>query len=97
MGHKLLKLSLSVVIVLAAIGILAFKYWTYVTNHWTRDGQVRAQFIQVVPRVYGPMVKLPIKNNQFVKTGDLLFEIDPRTYQARLDQAHWTSSPDWWT
>ena len=87
MGHKLLKLSLSVVIVLAAIGILAFKYWNYIVNPWTRDGQVRAQVIQVAPRVDGPIVKLPIKDNQFVKAGDLLFEIDPRTYKASLDQA----------
>ena len=87
MGHKLLKLSLSVVIVLAAIGILAYKYWYYIVNPWTRDGQVRANVIQVAPRVDGPIVKLPIKNNQFVKAGDLLFEIDPRTYQASLDQA----------
>ena len=87
MGHKLLKLSLSIVIVLAAIGILAFKYWYYIVNPWTRDGQVRAQVIQVAPRVDGPIVKLPIKDNQFVKAGDLLFKIDPRTYQASLDQA----------
>ena len=87
MGHKLLKLSLSVLIVLAAIGILAYKYWYYIVNPWTRDGQVRANVIQVAPRVDGPIVKLPIKNNQFVKAGDLLFEIDPRTYQASLDQA----------
>jgi RND family efflux transporter MFP subunit len=30
---------------------------------------------------------LPIVDNQFVKAGDLLFEIDPRTFQAALDQA----------
>jgi multidrug resistance efflux pump len=37
--------------------------------------------------VSGPIVKLPIKDNQLVKAGDLLFEIDPRTFQANLDQA----------
>ncbi|MDX1766328.1 MAG: HlyD family secretion protein, partial [Candidatus Saccharimonadales bacterium] len=35
----------------------------------------------------GPIVKLPIKDNQFVKTGDLLFEIDRRTFEAALEQA----------
>jgi multidrug resistance efflux pump len=87
MNQKLLKLLLSGVIVLAAIGILAAKYWNYITNPWTRDGQVRAQVIQVAPRVSGPIVDLPIKDNQSVKAGDLLFEIDPRTYQVSLDQA----------
>jgi len=74
-------------VVLVAIGALAFKYWDYVSNPWTRDGQVRANVIQVATRVSGPIVKLPIKDNQFVKAGDVLFEIDPRTYQASLDQA----------
>jgi len=87
MAHKLLKFLLSGVIVLAAIGIVTAKYWYYITNPWTRDGQVRANVIQVATRVSGPIVNLPIKNNQWVKAGDLLFEIDPRTFQASLDQA----------
>jgi multidrug resistance efflux pump len=74
------------VVLIAAVAVL-WKYWTYVTNPWTRDGQVRANVIQVAPRVSGPIVKLPIRDNQLVKTDDLLFEIDPRTYQAALDQA----------
>jgi multidrug resistance efflux pump len=87
MNQKLLKLLISGAIVLAAMGIFTAKYWYYITNPWTRDGQVRATVIQVTPRVSGPIVNLPIKNNQFVKAGDLLFEIDPRTYQVSLDQA----------
>jgi multidrug resistance efflux pump len=74
------------VVLVAALAVL-WKYWAYVTNPWTRDGQVRANVIQVAPRVSGPIVDLPIKDNQFVEAGDLLFEIDPRTYQAALDQA----------
>jgi multidrug resistance efflux pump len=75
------------VVVLIAVLAVLWKYWAYVTNPWTRDGQVRANVIQVAPRVSGPIVTLPIKDNQPVKAGDLLFEIDPRTYQAALDQA----------
>ena len=63
------------------------KYWDYITNPWTRDGQVRAQVIQITPRVSGPLVNLPVVDNQFVKAGDLLFEIDRRTFEADLDQA----------
>ncbi len=83
----LFKILMTSIVVLAAVGALAFKYLDYMTNPWTRDGQVRANVIQVTPRVSGPIVKLPIKDNQFVKAGDLLFEIDPRTYQAALNQA----------
>jgi multidrug resistance efflux pump len=74
------------VVLLAVVAILV-KYWDYVTNPWTRDGQVRAQVIQITPRVSGPIVKLPIKDNQLVNAGDLLFEIDPRTFEASLEQA----------
>jgi len=74
------------IVLIAAVAIL-LKYWDYVANPWTRDGQVRANVIQVTARVTGPIIHLPIKDNQFVKAGDLLFEIDPRTYKASLDQA----------
>ena len=83
----LLRYVLTGAVVLVAVGLVFWKYWVYVTNPWTRDGQVRANVIQVAPRVSAPIVALPIKDNQFVKAGDLLFEIDPRTYQAALDQA----------
>ena len=75
------------IIVLIAAAIFILKYWDYVTNPWTRDGQVRAQVIQITPRVSGPLVKLPVTDNQFVKAGDLLFEIDQRTFEADLEQA----------
>jgi multidrug resistance efflux pump len=85
--HGKLKYLLTGIVVLIAVLVIAFKYWDYVTNPWTRDGQVRAQVVQITPRVSAPIVNLPIKDNQFVKAGDLLFEIDPRTFEADLDHA----------
>ena len=84
---KFLKYFLTGAIVAVAVILVLFKYWDYVVNPWTRDGQVRAEVIQLTSRVSGPIVALPIRDNQFVKAGDLLFEIDPRTFQASLDQA----------
>jgi len=84
---KYQKYLLTAAVVLLAVVVVLLKYWDYVTNPWTRDGQVRAQVIQMTPRVSGPIVKLPIRDNQLVKAGDLLFEIDPRTFEANLDQA----------
>jgi len=81
------KYLLTGAIVAVAVIVVLLKYWDYVTNPWTRDGQVRAQVIQITPRLSGPIVKLPIKDNQLVNAGDLLFEIDPRTFEANLDQA----------
>lgn len=85
--EKYQKYLLTGAVIFVAFVAILLKYWDYVTNPWTRDGQVRAQVIQITPRVSGPIVKLPIKDNQLVKAGDLLFEIDPRTFEADLDQA----------
>ena len=80
------RLLLTAGVVLVAVAVVAVKYWDYIVNPWTRDGQVRAQVIEITPRISGPIVNLPIEDNQFVNTGDLLFEIDPRTFAADLDQ-----------
>jgi multidrug resistance efflux pump len=74
------------IVIIAMVAVL-LNYWNYVVNPWTRDGQVRAEVIQITPRVSGPIVALPIEDNQPVKTGDLLFQIDPRTFEASLAQA----------
>lgn len=82
--YSLKKLILTSVVLLLAISVLAIKYWHYIVNPWTRDGQVHAQVIQVTPRVTGPIVKLSVVDNQFVKAGQPLFQIDPSTFIASL-------------
>ncbi|MEA3242818.1 MAG: HlyD family secretion protein [Pseudomonadota bacterium] len=67
--------------------ILADMFQEYLFHPWTRDGHVRAQIIKITPRVGGPLVDLPIQDNQAVKKGDLLFRIDPRTYALSIEQA----------
>ncbi len=82
------RILVTTAIVVIAVIVVAATYWDYVVNPWTRNGQVHAQVIQITPRVTGPVVQLPIVDNQFVKAGDLLFEIDPRTFQADVDHAY---------
>jgi len=53
----------------------------------TDDASVRANFIGVIPEVNGLLVQLPVKDNAYIKKGDLLFEIDPRPYEYALHQA----------
>ena len=45
------------------------------------------QAVDIRPRVTGYLVKMPFKEGSEVKKGELLFEIDPRPYQAQLNQA----------
>jgi membrane fusion protein, multidrug efflux system len=53
----------------------------------TDDASVRANFIEIAPEVSGRLVQLPVRDNAFVKAGDLLFVIDPRDYEYALNQA----------
>src|SRR5271170_3404339 len=53
----------------------------------TDDANVRANFIEITAEVSGKLVQLPVKDNAYVKRGDLLFEIDPRPYDYALQQA----------
>src|SRR5205814_1406905 len=59
-----------------------------VTDSAEFTGQtVAVNSVNVVARVTGYLVQMPFKEGSEVKVGDLLFEIDPRPYQAQLDQA----------
>lgn len=88
---KLLKILVKLLVTIAILGAAAYygygKFKDYIENPWTRDGQVRTQVIQVTPRVSGMVTKIHVVDNQFVKKGDLLFEIDPSQYQVKVDQA----------
>ena len=81
------RILLTSAVVLVAAGVVAYKFWDYFVNPWTRNGTVRAQVITVTPRVSAPIIELLVKDNQLVQTGDLLFRIDPRTFEAALAQA----------
>jgi len=53
----------------------------------TDDASIRANIIGIAPHVSGPLTELPIVDNQLVRKGELLFIVDPRPYQAQLEQA----------
>ena len=53
----------------------------------TDDAEVFANFIGIAPQVDGPIVKLYVRDNQQVKKGDLLLEIDPQPYEYALKHA----------
>ena len=56
-------------------------------NPRTDDSEILANFIGIAPQVDGPILHLNVGDNQFVKKGDLLFEIDDRPYRYALERA----------
>ncbi len=81
------KVAVTLTVVALALAASLLMYARYLGKPWTRDAYVRANVVGVAPRVAGPIIEIPIKDNQAVKKGDLLFRIDPRTFVAALDQA----------
>ena len=70
---------------LLILGIIAAIHSTYFQS--TDDAFVEGRLITVAPRVSGPVVKLLVDDNDDVKAGDLLVEIDPTDYEVKLHQA----------
>jgi len=85
---KKLVLGIVNLALLAAVGWYAYQALEdYLSNPWTRDGQVRGQVIQVAPRVSGMVTRIAVIDNQYVRAGDLLFEIDPEPFEIAVSQA----------
>ncbi|TCS39354.1 RND family efflux transporter MFP subunit [Paucimonas lemoignei] len=81
------RISVTLLLVAAAI-LVGQRLWRhYEVEPWTRDGRVKAYVIQIAPDVTGPVVAVHVHDNQQVKAGDVLFEIDRARFELALRQA----------
>lgn len=78
-------LSFAIVAAAVATSILVWRI-SYLTPR-TDDASVRANVIGIAPHVSGPIVELPVVDNQLVKENQLLFVVDPRPYELHLAAA----------
>lgn len=74
-------------LVAGAVLASVFVYTELYRHPRTDDAYVRANVVGIAAHVSGPIVSLPIVDNQPVKEGDLLFLVDPRPYEAALEHA----------
>ncbi|RPA42163.1 HlyD family secretion protein [Burkholderia mallei] len=85
--RKLFGFVATAVILIVAI-LIGHTLWVhYMDEPWTRDGRVRAEIVNVAPDVSGAVVELPVRDNQFVKQGDLVMQIDPSHFRIAVEQA----------
>jgi RND family efflux transporter MFP subunit len=84
---KFFSLIATLLILALAIWIGRLLWIHHMDTPWTRDGRVRADVINVAADVSGVVVDVPVKDNQPVKKGDLLMQIDPEHYQLAVKQA----------
>ncbi|MEX3526910.1 MAG: HlyD family secretion protein [Burkholderia sp.] len=85
--RKLFGFVATAVILVIAILIGHWLWVHYMDEPWTRDGRVRAEIVNVAPDVSGAVVELPVHDNQFVRKGDLIMQIDPSHYAIAVEQA----------
>ncbi len=77
-----------IIMITAAILLMVFIYTSYSLHHpSTNDAYVRANRIDIATRVSGPVTEVLVQDNQFINKGDLLFTIDPTSFQIQLDKA----------
>ena len=78
-------MSAAIVIGAVALGLMVL----YHVNSYPRtdDSEILANFIGIAPQVEGPILRLNVRDNQFVKQGDLLYEIDDRPFRYALENA----------
>jgi len=85
--RKFVRKLVSVAIVAGAVLITLYVWSTIERHPRTDDAAARANVVGIVPRVRGQIVRLAVQDNQLIKEGDLLFEIDPDDYKLSLDKA----------
>ncbi len=79
--------TLGLLIVVGAI-FAGLTVWREIqSNPQTDDAEVFANLIGIAPEVSGRIVAIPVRDNQLVHKGDVLFEIDPVPYQFALENA----------
>src|SRR5499427_9533904 len=86
-GRKLVRNLIALLIVFGAV-FLTLYVWSVLERHpRTDDATARANVVGIAPRVSGQILKLNVQDNQAVKQGDVLFEIDPEDYTLVLEKA----------
>jgi membrane fusion protein (multidrug efflux system) len=85
-----LKLKPQVLIAMVAGAVLLGALIVFILGigkESTDDGQVDADVVSLAPRVSGQVVAVAVAENQVVKKGDLILQIDDADYQAKVQQA----------
>ena len=77
-----------IIVVVAALALIAIGIWWHSTfTEDTDDAQVNGHLIQVSARVAGQVAKVYVEENQVVKAGDVIAELDPSDYKVAVENA----------
>ena len=85
-GKAAVKKGGRIVVVLIVVSLLLYLFadrWT----PYTSQARVQGYVVGIAPKVAGAVTKLAVDNNQAVKAGQVLFEVDPSQYRIALAKA----------
>ena len=81
-----IKKSAIIIMGLVVAGLIAYFVVDTIKYQSTDDAYVETTTVSVAPKVSGQIVEVLIKDNQFVKEGDLVARIDDTDYKVKVDQ-----------
>ena len=76
-----------IVVLVVAVLVSVAIWWHSTFTEDTDDAQVNGHLIQVSARIGGQVAKVDVEENQVVKAGDVIAELDPRDYQVAVENA----------
>jgi membrane fusion protein (multidrug efflux system) len=83
------------VIIAVILIVLGTIYFIYTSHHETTDDAYTTGHIHnISSRVTGTVIAVLVDDNQFVKQGQVLVQLDPRDYQVKVDEARATYIKD---
>ena len=81
--------ALGVLVIAGAIALGGWVWHLNMIHPRTNDAMIRANTVDIaIQHVNGKIIELPLKDNQLVHLGDLLYAIDPRPFQAAVQEAN---------
>ena len=85
--QAVVRVLLTLILIVAAslLGYDMASYYLY--SPWTRDARIRANVVTVAPDISGWVDDIPVRDNQFVHKGDVLFVIDQERFRLALADA----------
>ena len=85
--RSVVRTSLTLAALAVAAALVATLWHDYVQAPWTRNGRVSAAVVQIAPEVSGTVAAVQVVDNQRVRSGDILYVIDPQRYRFAVEMA----------
>jgi membrane fusion protein (multidrug efflux system) len=77
------------IVALVVVAIGGVFLWIYLSSYEsTDDAEVDGHLNMISPRISGTVVGVYVENNQYVKAGQVIVDLDPRDYKVALEQAN---------